>query len=81
MLIYTEKRLRDFDFWAGGADNARYFTYEQLDEIEVMLKDILPNGVDETKLNDLFWFEADWLAKLLGFANFEALMGYSLPWE
>ena len=65
LLIHTETRLRNFQFWAGGADRANCLTCEQLDVIEKVLEEIYPNGIDETELNDLLWFDEDIIAEWL----------------
>lgn len=80
MLIHSEMRLRDFNFWSGGADNANCLTYEQLDVLEEILTDIFPNGIDEVQLNDLLWFDEDIVAEWLGYADFDELRKESVPW-
>lgn len=80
MLIHSEMRLRDFDFWSGGADNANCLTYEQLDVLEEILTDIFPNGIDEVQLNDLLWFDEDIVAEWLGYTDFDELRKESVPW-
>ena len=57
MRIYREIPLREFDFWAGAKDRVKYLTMEELDQIEEMLEELAPDGLSETDLNDLFWFE------------------------
>ena len=79
MLIHSETSLRDFNFWLDGADNANCLTYEQLDIIEDILTDIYPDGIDETQLNDLMWFDEDLIAEWLGYADFEELRSASMP--
>ena len=59
MKIYTEQSLRDFQFWSGAKDFASILTDEQFDQIEVILEDLYPDGVSDTTINDLFWFEED----------------------
>ena len=81
MIIHSETSLRDFNFWSGGADNANCLTYEQLDTIENILEDIYPNGIDETQLNDLLWFDEDIIAEWLGYEDFEALRNEAVPWN
>lgn len=66
MKIYAEKALRDFEFWAGAKDNASELTYEQLDAVESILEDLYPDGMEETTINDLFWFEFDSIQEWLG---------------
>ena len=62
MKIYTEKSLREFDFWSGARDTVKYLTPGELDQIESILKECYPEGMDETAINDFFWFEDDTIA-------------------
>ena len=78
MKILSETNLRDFEFWAGAVDRVKYFSREQLDTVEEILIDIYPNGIDETTLNDLFWFEEDTIAEWLGYDSFE---DFKPPWD
>ena len=68
MKIYKEESLQNFEFWSGAKANAEQLTTWQLDEVEAILKDIYPEGVDETAINDLFWFEFETVAEWLGLA-------------
>lgn len=81
MLIHSETSLRNFNFWADGADNANCLSYDQLDIIEEILSDIYPEGIDETQLNDLFWFDEDIIAEWLGYADFDELRNEVVPWN
>lgn len=65
MTITTEQKLVNFEFWSGGKDNANKLTYEQLDQLEDILIDIYPNGLDETDLNDLMWFDFELVCEWL----------------
>lgn len=73
MKIYKECSLADFEPWSGGADRFKVFTYEQLEQIEAVFDELYPEGMSETQINDLFWFDGDILAAWLGFDGFEAL--------
>ena len=66
MKIYSEKSLRNFEFWSGAKENANELTSAQLDEVETILEDLYPNGMDETQINDLFWFDFDTIKEWLG---------------
>ena len=66
MKIYKEESLRNFEFWSGAKDFAEKLTDDELDTIEMNLKDVYPDGIDETGLNDLFWFDREWLCVLIG---------------
>jgi len=65
MKITTEQSIANFKFWSGAKSNASELTFSQLNEIESILEEIYPDGLSETELNDLFWFDfetvKDWL--------------------
>lgn len=73
-IISEDKRLRDFDFWSGAKDTVDYLTSDELDTIEDMLEDAYPDGMTETQVNDLFWFDTDVIAEWLGYEDFESLI-------
>lgn len=68
MRFYTEKSLANFDFWSGAKNNADMLSVEQLEQVEAVLEDCYPDGVDETTINDLFWFEFETVLDWLGLA-------------
>lgn len=74
MTVKKEIALKDFEFWSGGADTAKYLSDEEFDIIEVQADEIFPDGADETDINYFFWFEDDFIAELLGYNNFEEIM-------
>ena len=71
MKIYSEKSLRNFEFWSGAKENANELTGAQLDEVETILEDLYPEGMEETQINDLFWFEFDTVKEWLGITDEE----------
>lgn len=71
MKIYSEKSLRNFEFWSGAKENAKELTSAQFDEVETILEDLYPEGMDETQINDLFWFEFDTIKEWLGITDEE----------
>ena len=66
MKVYKEMNLRDFEFWSGAKSNAETLTDEQLDMVESILEDAFPDGMDETQINDIFWFDFDTIHEWLG---------------
>ena len=66
MKIYREESLSNFEFWSGAISNAEEFTPEELDRIGEELEAENPDGMDETEINDLMWFEPEYLASLIG---------------
>ena len=71
MKIYSEKSLRNFEFWIGAKEHASELTSAQLDEVEGILEDMYPEGMDETEINDLFWFDFDTIKEWLGITDEE----------
>ena len=67
MKIYREESLSNFKFWSGAILNAQQFTLEELDKITIELESLdNGDGYDETQINDLMWFEPEYLASLIG---------------
>lgn len=66
MKIFKEESLRYFDFWSGAKENAKELSGEQLDNLETILEDAYPDGIDATALNDMMWFEFDTIKEWLG---------------
>lgn len=74
MKVYSEQSLRNFEFWSGAKETAKYLTAEQMDTVETMLEDLYPDGMSETEINDIFWFEEDTIADWLGYDSFDEIM-------
>lgn len=74
MKVYTETTLRDFEFWCGAKDTVEHLTDRELETIESVFEDLYPDGMEDTQINDIFWFEEDWIAEMLGYDDFEDLL-------
>ena len=74
MKIYKEESLSNFKFWSGAKDFASKLTDSVFYTIEASFEDIYPDGMDETQINDLFWFDAQWICEdILGLEYDEVL--------
>ena len=73
MKFYGEISLRNFNFWSGGKDTAEALSLEEIDTVESMLEDAYPDGMEDTAINDFFWFERDTIAEWLGYRNADAM--------
>jgi hypothetical protein len=75
MKVFCEINLTNFQFWAGAKDNAAMLEYDELEQLEYMLEDIYPEGIEETTINDLMWFDfesvCEWLGLELDVDNWE----------
>jgi hypothetical protein len=67
MKTYNDNAtITNFKFWSGAEDNASRLTYTELKELDSLLEELYPEGIEETGLNDLMWFEFDSVCELLG---------------
>ena len=67
MKVYSEISLRDFKPWSGAVSTYNRIEMEgKLDDLEFILEDLYPDGVDETTINDLLWFDEDTVYEWLG---------------
>ena len=73
MKIYREENLLDFDFWSGARTFAMKLDDDELCQIESILEDLYPDGIDETGINDFFWFESETICEWLGTTEEEFL--------
>ncbi len=64
MKITSEMNLTNFEFWSGAKQHS--FTDGELQLLEILLEDLYPEGTTDTQINDLFWFEEDFLCELIG---------------
>ena len=63
-----------FEFWSGGKDTARFLTEKEIEQVFYILEECYPEGMDETEINDFFWYEDDTIAEWLGYESFEQIM-------
>lgn len=67
MKITKEISFSQFEPWSGAVD-----TYNLIaeagkgDAFESLVEDLYPDGLSDTELNDLLWFDSDWLLDSLG---------------
>ena len=67
MKIYSETNVQYFGFWSGAKDTAKKIDEAGAwDTIEYVLDELYPDGIDETELNDLFWFEPETVLEWAG---------------
>ena len=67
MRIYSETSLENFEAWSVAVDTLdRVREAGKCDELESILEDLYPDGMSETELNDLLWFEPETVFEWLG---------------
>lgn len=69
MKIYNEG-IENYKPWSGAVDFYNEIVDAgKLDYLEQVLEDIYPDGMSETELNDLLWFEEDTVRDWLDMEN------------
>ncbi len=69
-IVNDNLSLRNFDAWAGAKDTKELIIdNNKEDEFEFLMDDLYPDGMTDTQLNDILWFEEDWICQMLGIDN------------
>lgn len=59
--------LEDFEPWSGAIDTYyNILNANKLEELESILEEIYPDGINEGKLNDFLWHEKEVVYSLVG---------------
>jgi hypothetical protein len=67
MKIITETSLNNFEAWEGAKQTLQEIREAgKVEDLEMLLDDIYPDGIDDVKLNDILWFDNDWVFESLG---------------
>ena len=85
MKYVVENDLYNFEAWSGGKDTLddlkNLCTKAELEMIEECIQDCLSEDtsdiegmVSDTQINDMLWFERDWIASLLGYNNYDEFL-------
>lgn len=76
MKIYTEMPLKEFEFWGAAENFVKYIADEEFDWIEDILTsvDTRCQYFDKTYINDLFSFNKDYIAYILGYRSAEEMI-------
>tara|TARA_R110001606_G_scaffold397068_1_gene572528 strand:- start:26 stop:244 length:219 start_codon:yes stop_codon:yes gene_type:complete len=67
MKTIREKQFIHFDAWMGGEDTKKTIIEEGKQEnFELLIEELYPNGITESGLNDILWFDSEWVFETLG---------------
>lgn len=67
MTITYELNLNRFEAWSGAKDTLERIQREgKCEALENILEELYPDGMTETELNDLLWFEPETVYEWLG---------------
>ena len=73
MKTFNENEsISNFNAWSGAIDTKKRIIEENKeDEFDNLIEELYPDGLSETNLNDLLWFESDWIFESLGITEEE----------
>jgi len=72
IVINDNLTLRDFKAWSGAVDTQETILNEDKgEEFDSLIEELYPDGIGQKQLNDLLWFDSDWLYEMLGIADEE----------
>ena len=70
MLIVEERGLSEFRAWSGAVETKERILEAGLEEeFERLIDDCSPEGMSSTQLNDLLWFDSEWVYEALGMTD------------
>lgn len=74
MTITYELDLQRFEAWSGAKSTLeRIIDEDKCEELECILEDMYPEGMTETQLNDLLWFDSESVFEWLGIRSEEQI--------
>ena len=74
MTITYELDLNSFEAWSGAKDTLDRIQREgKCEELENILEELYPDGMTETELNDLLWFDSESVYEWLGIRSEEQI--------
>ena len=72
MLIVEERALSEFKAWSGAVETQERILEAGLEEeFERLIDECYPEGISSTQLNDLLWFDSEWVYEALGMTDEE----------
>ena len=67
MTIISDINLRAFTAWSGAVDTQDTIINEGKEEaFNDLIEELYPEGLTDTALNDLLWFDSDFIFESLG---------------
>jgi len=68
MKVYNDNlTLLNFNVWSGAVETKETIINEgKAEQFDNLIEELYPNGLTDTQLNDLLWFEEEWIFEMLG---------------
>ena len=68
MRVYNDNlTLVNFNAWSGAVETKETIINEgKAEQFDNLIEELYPDGLTYTQLNDLLWFEDEWIFEMLG---------------
>ena len=64
--------LSNFQTWSGATETKNtIIEHDKVDEFDSLIEELYPDGLSETQLNDILWFDSEWCFEMLGISEDE----------
>lgn len=72
MKTFNETSISDFQSWSGAKDTQKTIIENNKEnEFDALIEELYPDGLSETQLNDILWFDSEWCFEMLGISEEE----------
>jgi len=69
-IINETQTLENFDAWSGAKDTKKTILEAgKSEEFDQLIEELYPDGLTDTALNDLLWFDSEWIYENLGISE------------
>ena len=66
----NSQKLHNFKAWSGAVDTKQtILDHHKSEDFEFLIDELYPEGLTDTQLNDLLWFEEEWIYEQLNIKN------------
>jgi len=66
-LINDNLNLQNFDAWSGAVDTKEtILKHNKERDFEYLIEELYPDGLTDTQLNDILWFDSEWIFENIG---------------
>lgn len=70
MALVVNVGINGYKPWSGAISTWNEIEEaNKVDELEYLLEEFYPDGITDTQLNDILWFESDWVYENLGISD------------
>lgn len=71
MIIKDNLDILDFTPWCGGKVNYELLTENELVMLDEIITELYPDGISETGVNDILWFDEELIAEIAGYLTYD----------